>query len=848
MSNVLIEYIRQLNSPIAEAEQYLETSTIEPAKGKEAVQKLAEKIKELKVKNAALSEMTKTCDESSEGIQFTKTFKAAECKFQYLKAMVGVLKERFDPKTSLERLEQKTEKSEVISADKAQKFLDHNFPIKTYLDNPLETTSHHACGLRNAGNNCFINAAWTLIVHTKSLDEAFIRFAYAMSTDQDPNNRRYGLALASEYVKYRHSCDLKHPSHPALTNTQRVREAFKHFFGNLSRFDDGRTQEDSAQIFVHLLAGYERVCKNTGSPSPLYTQRTIRRKFLRTQLPLEKPTPGKTYAAIGADLKLDPQGEVGYTEIQHPDSVVYIDLDRKTHLPFLPFHQIILDTFCSDQSTNPSQLAKYLDPETNQLYTFSILSENYSFEKAPPELILVPKWFRFDPNTSTTVKIDKEINIPLVLTLPPEATNSHQSFDYDLTGFVVHSGSGANGGHYFSYKKFQNVWFKFNDTVVTTVQKEEIDNILQHNIGGTAYVLHYRLCAQQKPSAPSMADSLLSRSTIDGDAREQELSRQISTIQSHLATLLQLDALKRSHDSWDSFVKNRNNQDLISLFHWLLWMKDEGQPIDNYGKIMWGKISEKSQFFQVFECPAIPLFVSSGSQNFMKQIDSVFKTQLAILEEKQAALRIAIKLQDCRKSLDEAIDIHTLNGLILGLQYINDPNDPKKTLFQRLASCVYLSHIRTKGAGPVHASHYNVKNEYGTDILLSDECDKALREATAPIVSVHGKNVLQQLEYEAKQRVRAIDNRLIAMGLELLLKRFQQAPSLNNAQLASCLHQFTEMGLITQDVKNKILTHHRAAQGPVQTPKKFEEDPRTIALPNGNGKSYLEDLLEQYRK
>lgn len=57
---------------------------------------------------------------------------------------------------------------------------------------------------------------------------------------------------------------------------------------------------------------------------------------------------------------------------------------------------------------------------------------------------------------------------------------------YDLYGVIVHYGWGAKHGHYISYVKSLNDWYKCNDSKVTKTRVEEV-------LKEQAYMLFYKL-------------------------------------------------------------------------------------------------------------------------------------------------------------------------------------------------------------------------------------------------------------------------------------------------------------------------------------------------------------------
>ena len=62
---------------------------------------------------------------------------------------------------------------------------------------------------------------------------------------------------------------------------------------------------------------------------------------------------------------------------------------------------------------------------------------------------------------------------------------------YNLRGMVVHSGQ-ASGGHYYSYIRQGDAWFKFDDGDVTEVCMED-DEELKNQCWGGEYLSEVRL-------------------------------------------------------------------------------------------------------------------------------------------------------------------------------------------------------------------------------------------------------------------------------------------------------------------------------------------------------------------
>jgi ubiquitin C-terminal hydrolase len=55
-------------------------------------------------------------------------------------------------------------------------------------------------------------------------------------------------------------------------------------------------------------------------------------------------------------------------------------------------------------------------------------------------------------------------------------SNSHGNIVYKLSSALVHVGKSINSGHYYSYVRINNIWYKFNDSNVKKVQAKEVFN------------------------------------------------------------------------------------------------------------------------------------------------------------------------------------------------------------------------------------------------------------------------------------------------------------------------------------------------------------------------------------
>src|SRR3990167_1041673 len=127
---------------------------------------------------------------------------------------------------------------------------------------------------------------------------------------------------------------------------------------------------------------------------------------------------------------------------------------------------------------------------------------------APEKLIVSIGRFRFDHIQQATTK--RRNNIEGVLnTIKLPLINGEVAF-YQPNAIICHLGDSANSGHYICYRKEENTWWKFDDSVVTEVV---IDNGTEdnENIAKNCYVISYvRSNAQKSDSLRSNREAQIS--------------------------------------------------------------------------------------------------------------------------------------------------------------------------------------------------------------------------------------------------------------------------------------------------------------------------------------------------
>lgn len=106
----------------------------------------------------------------------------------------------------------------------------------------------------------------------------------------------------------------------------------------------------------------------------------------------------------------------------------------------------------------------------------------------PIYLIIVLNRFNFDKNTLKCAKNGKLIYFEEILKIQPFMLNTDKNVQYSLQSTINHTGN-MNHGHYYSFQKYNHIWYKCNDEIIEKVP----DNIMPLNDKKNVYLLLYRL-------------------------------------------------------------------------------------------------------------------------------------------------------------------------------------------------------------------------------------------------------------------------------------------------------------------------------------------------------------------
>jgi len=110
---------------------------------------------------------------------------------------------------------------------------------------------------------------------------------------------------------------------------------------------------------------------------------------------------------------------------------------------------------------------------------------------APSILVCHLKRFAYN-DYGRLIRLSKHLRFPLHMEIGEYMSHANKAKPppYELVGVLVHQGRSCDSGHYLSYVKFQNEWYKANDSVITKVN---LDTVLCQQ----AYILMYEVAGMR---------------------------------------------------------------------------------------------------------------------------------------------------------------------------------------------------------------------------------------------------------------------------------------------------------------------------------------------------------------
>ncbi|EMG49338.1 UBP8 Ubiquitin carboxyl-terminal hydrolase 8 [Candida maltosa Xu316] len=164
------------------------------------------------------------------------------------------------------------------------------------------------------------------------------------------------------------------------------------------------------------------------------------------------------------------------TETVDPMFDVSLEINRLKKTTNIDLYDC-LDLFTQEESLDGMYTCKKCDSNSKATKTLKL-------KTVPPVVSIQLKRFEHNIMNDTSSKIETPVKIPLFLDLTKYSVEFEGVRFYELFGVIVHIGS-VNTGHYIAFIKDGNgQWYKFDDSVVSLVDQEEVTN-------SKAYLLYY---------------------------------------------------------------------------------------------------------------------------------------------------------------------------------------------------------------------------------------------------------------------------------------------------------------------------------------------------------------------
>lgn len=279
-------------------------------------------------------------------------------------------------------------------------------------------------GIINIGNSCYLNSALQMLLQNIELMRIIIKYG----------DYTHKLKIFKNFIKeyyFENSNNIINPIEIKKLLDERINKFV------------GVNQHDSTEVLIFILDILESEFKN------IFKLDEFKKIF---NLTIKQKIKCKTEECFYKSEK----SEINYYLL------LSIDNESKTldDLYNITFNKEIMD-----------KENKYFCDKCNKK---SIASKKIKLELNSNNMIVCINRYIFDIDSKQIKKNNQDIDIPL-----------EWIFNSYLQNAIIHYGSVSNG-HYISVGKFNNKWYLFNDTNVSEITLENLNNLLKK-----AYFLYY---------------------------------------------------------------------------------------------------------------------------------------------------------------------------------------------------------------------------------------------------------------------------------------------------------------------------------------------------------------------
>ncbi|CAI0388847.1 unnamed protein product [Linum tenue] len=354
-------------------------------------------------------------------------------------------------------------------------------------------------GLNNLGNTCFMNSVLQALLHTPPLRDYFL---------SDRHNRYY--CQLKNGVKLCLACDVDAMFSAVFSGDRKPYSPAKFLYSwwqhasNLASYD----QQDAHEFFISMLDGiHENVERDRGKPqSPGHGDCCIAHRvfsgILRSDVMcMACGFTSTTYdPCVDISLDLEPHQVTaheanGFSSTQIPTTSTLIG--------------------CLDRFTRPERLGSDQKFFCQQCQVSQESLKQMSIRKLPLVSCFHIKRFEHSHTRKMSRKVDRYLQFPFSLDMAPYLSSSilrsrfgddgddvaanEMSSEFELFAVVTHSGK-LDAGHYVTYLRLSNQWYKCDDAWITRVNENVVRAAQGYMMFYVQKMLYYRASAQVCPS------------------------------------------------------------------------------------------------------------------------------------------------------------------------------------------------------------------------------------------------------------------------------------------------------------------------------------------------------------
>ena len=321
------------------------------------------------------------------------------------------------------------------------------------------------CGITNLGNTCYMNSILQCLNNTLPLLKFFVSNNYMQYINYTTDANEHEIVI--EYNKLTRGLWFKNnvvtPRQFLNTIHRLANEKNRYEFTGLGQNDSQEFLQFLLEILHNSLSrevnmSISGIAKNDMDKKAIEANKDWIKYFDKEYSEIVKIFYGQFFTRIFRQ-KDEKTGKEAETTSFEPFNTLCLEIDEcKT----------IYD--CLDNFVRKEELNKKISKEVQ-------------FWKLPNILVIFFKRYN-----NSGKKLDNHIEFPTEnLDMCKYVMGyERQKYIYDLYAVSNHTGN-TMGGHYWAYaKNYDNNWYKFNDNIVTTLQKEKV-------VSNLAYCLFYKL-------------------------------------------------------------------------------------------------------------------------------------------------------------------------------------------------------------------------------------------------------------------------------------------------------------------------------------------------------------------